>query len=203
MITDNTPRVLVVGTGNIGKLREIRTILGNLPWTIKSLNDYGTISSPDEEGDTYAQNAIAKAQYYASATSEWSLADDSGLEVRVLGGAPGLFSARYAGESASDEDRRRLLLSQLQQHTASDRSARFVCAVAIARPEGDLAAIVEGTCEGVIVNEPRGFSGFGYDPLFQPDGYDRTFAELADSVKNSISHRANALARARAFLLTV
>jgi XTP/dITP diphosphohydrolase len=146
---------------------------------------------------TYAENAIAKAQFYAAATGLLALADDSGLEVAALGGAPGVYSARYAGEGASDTDRRTLLLAELAKTNGGDRRARFVAAVAIADSSGEVLNVSEGICEGTITFEPRGNSGFGYDPLFVPDGYDRTFAELSDDVKNRISHRALALMRTR------
>jgi len=194
-------RVLVIGTGNHGKLREIRNILGDLPWVVSSLQEYPGVTSPKELGATYADNARLKASYYASTLSQWVLADDSGLEVDALNGAPGLFSARYAGDGASDSDRRQLLLSELHGTSAKVHTARFVCAVAIARPKGDIATIAEGICLGTIIQQERGLGGFGYDPLFRPDGYDQTFAELSEQVKNVISHRARALSTAREFLL--
>src|SRR5262245_35861040 len=194
-------RVLVIGTGNHGKLREIKSILGSLPWSIFSLKEYPSVSAPAEVGLTYADNAKLKASFYASAIGHWVLADDSGLEVAALNGAPGLFSARYAGEGASDEDRRHLLLSELRRISSNDRFARFVCAVEIARPDGTIAAVTEGTCLGRIIDETRGEGGFGYDPLFVPDGHGRTFAELSEDVKNLISHRGRALAAARNFLI--
>ena len=194
-------RVLVIGTGNPGKLREIRNILGDLPWTVSSLQESPKVTSPEEIGATYADNARLKASYYASTLSQWVLADDSGLEVDALNGAPGLFSARYAGNGASDSDRRQLLLSELKDTSAKVYSARFVCAVAIARPNGEIATITEGRCFGTIIQQERGLGGFGYDPLFRPDGYEQTFAELSEQVKNVISHRARALSTAREFLL--
>jgi XTP/dITP diphosphohydrolase len=194
-------RVLVIGTGNPGKLREIENILGELRWTLSSLHEFPDAKPPAEVGKTYADNAILKASYYAAAFGQWVLADDSGLEVTALNGAPGVFSARYAGEGASDSDRRQLLLSELRRCSSTDRSARFVCAVAIVGPDGRIGKVTEGICNGNIIGEPRGQGGFGYDPLFQPDGYDETFAELADRVKNRISHRARALAKAKEFLV--
>jgi XTP/dITP diphosphohydrolase len=191
---------LLLGTRNVGKVREIESILGEVPWQVRSLREFENVDVPAETADTYAGNAILKAQFYATETGLCALADDSGLEVEVLGGAPGVLSARYAGADASDADRRLLLLSQLTDVAEEHRTARFVSAVAIAAPDGNVLNVSEGTCSGRIIFEPRGSGGFGYDPLFVPDGFDQTFAELADSIKNQISHRARALLKTREFL---
>jgi len=191
-------RTLLIGTGNQGKLREIRKILVDIPFVLR---DASAIDSPPEDGDSYASNAINKAQYYANATGVLALADDSGLEVEALGGAPGIFSARYAGDEASDADRRALLVSELANSENKNRRARFVCVVAIAAPNHEVLNVFEGFCEGEIALAPRGSGGFGYDPLFVPDGYDLTFAELPEGIKNRISHRGRALAGAKQFLL--
>jgi XTP/dITP diphosphohydrolase len=193
---------LLLGTRNPGKVREIESILGDVPWRIRSLQEFPAVEIPAETGDTYAANAIIKAQFYARATGTCALADDSGLEVEILGGAPGVYSARYAGAGACDADRRTLLLSELAQVPAEQRRARFVCVVAIALPDGDVLNTSEGTCNGAIIFEPRGSGGFGYDPLFVPNGFDQTFAELSDTVKNRLSHRARALLKTRKFLLS-
>lgn len=193
---------LLIGTRNAGKVREIEDILGDVPWRIRSLREFADIDVPAETGDTYADNAIIKALFYARATGLCALADDSGLEVEALGGAPGVYSARYAGAGASDADRRTLLLSELAHVPAEQRSARFVCVVAIAFPDGAVLHTSEGTCNGKIIFEPRGTGGFGYDPLFVPDGFDETFAELPDTLKNQLSHRARALLKTREFLLS-
>ena len=193
---------LLLGTRNSGKVREIADILGSIPWRIRSLEEFADFETPAETGDTYADNAIIKARFYASATGLCALADDSGLEVEALGGAPGVFSARYAGAGASDADRRTLLLSELADVPADRRTARFVCAVAISLPDETILNLSEGTCNGKIIFEPRGSGGFGYDPLFVPDGFDATFAELPDTTKNQLSHRAVALLKTRAFLLS-
>jgi XTP/dITP diphosphohydrolase len=194
--------LLLLGTRNAGKVHEIETILADVPLRVRSLNDFANIGVAPETAPTYAENAISKAQFYARATGLNALADDSGLEVAALGGAPGVLSARYAGEGASDADRRALLLSELARTTSGNRGARFVCAVAIATPEGEVVNTAEGVCEGTIIFTERGANGFGYDPLFVPDGFDRTFAELSDSIKNEISHRARALRQTREFLLS-
>jgi XTP/dITP diphosphohydrolase len=191
---------LLLGTRNAGKLREIKTILGSLPWRLRSLQEFEDVEVAAETGDTYSENAIMKAQFYARETGLCALADDSGLEVEALGGAPGVFSARYAGANASDAERRVLLLSELDRVAPAKRRARFVCVVAIARPNGMALNVSEGLCNGTITFEPRGEWGFGYDPLFVPDGFNQTFAELPDSIKNQISHRARALLKTREFL---
>lgn len=196
---NNAPSLLL-GTRNVGKVHEIQIILGDVPWQIRSLREFEDVGVAAETADTYAENAILKAQFYARATGLCALADDSGLEVEALGGAPGVFSARYGGEDASDADRRVLLLSQLANVQEENRRARFVSVVAIADPDGNLLNVSEGTCSGRISFEPRGDGGFGYDPLFIPDGFEQTFAELADSIKNRISHRARALLKTREFL---
>jgi XTP/dITP diphosphohydrolase len=191
---------LLLGTHNPGKIHEIQLILGDLGWTLLSLRDFENVGVAEEHADTYAGNAILKAQFYARATGIVALADDSGLEVEALDGAPGVLSARYAGEQATDADRRALLLSELTKTQTANRHARFVCAVAISSPAGKVLNLSEGICEGVITFEPRGTSGFGYDPLFVPDAYDQTFAELSDEIKNRISHRARALIKVREYL---
>jgi XTP/dITP diphosphohydrolase len=190
-------RSLLLGTRNPGKLIEIESILADSGWSFSSLREFPDVGEAQEIFTTFAENAIAKAQFYALATGLCALADDSGLEVAALGGAPGVFSARYAGENATDADRRNLLLSEL---TGNDRRARFVSVVAIARANGEVLNISEGICDGTITFSPRGSNGFGYDPLFVPDGYSQTFAELPDTVKNLISHRARALSHTKLFL---
>ena len=195
-------RSLLLGTRNPGKVIEIVSILANSDWSFSSLQEFPNVGEAEENFSTFAENAIAKASFYASATGLCALADDSGLEVEALGGAPGVFSARYAGVNASDADRRTLLLSELAKVGDSNRRARFVAVVAIATPDGKILNISEGICNGTITFAPRGTGGFGYDPLFIPDGYDQTFAELPDTIKNQISHRARALMGTRTFLST-
>ncbi len=193
---------LLVGTQNPGKLIEIKSVIGDLPYQIVSLADVPRIVTPPEDTDSYSENAIIKARSYALQTSFLTLADDSGLEVDALHGAPGVLSARYAGEGASDADRRALLLAELRRSHSDSRGARFVCAVAIANASGQVINVCEGNCIGKLITEERGEGGFGYDPLFVPEGYELTFAELPSAVKNRISHRGRALAKAREFLLT-
>lgn len=191
---------ILIATRNPGKVREITCILENSGWSFSSLQEFENVETPDEDGETYSDNAILKARFYAEATGMHALADDSGLEVEALAGAPGVFSARYAGENASDAERRALLLSELAKIDDKNRRARFVSVVAIAGPDGTIVNLSEGICEGRITSVPRGTGGFGYDPLFIPNGYDQTFAELAESVKSNISHRARALIKTNQFL---
>ena len=193
-------RSLLLGTRNPGKVIEITSILADSGWSFSSLQEFLEVGEAEENFVTFAENAIAKACFYASATGLCALADDSGLEVAALNGAPGVFSARYAGAHASDADRRALLLSELAKTGDTDRRARFVAVVAIATPSGEILNLSEGICEGKIAFAPRGTGGFGYDPLFIPEGYDQTFAELPDTIKNLISHRARALLGTREFL---
>jgi XTP/dITP diphosphohydrolase len=194
--------ILLLGTQNPGKLREVTSILEGSGWLFTSLQGFDHLGSAEENGVTYAENAIAKARFYAAATGLIALADDSGLEVATLDWAPGVYSARYAGQHASDADRRELLLSELSKTSNTDRSARFVSAVAIADPAGTVLNLAEGICDGTITFTPCGTGGFGYDPLFIPNGHTQTFAELPDSIKNRISHRALALAQTKEFLAT-
>jgi XTP/dITP diphosphohydrolase len=195
-------KYLLLGTRNPGKVIEITSILQDTGWSFRSLQEFAAVESAEESGNTYAANAIAKAQFYAAATGLTSLADDSGLEVEALGGAPGVYSARYAGANASDADRRQLLLSELAKTGAVARRARFVAVVAIADAGGTVLNVSEGICEGAITFAPRGSGGFGYDPLFVPDGFDKTFAELPEDIKNRISHRARALINTKQFLMS-
>ena len=200
---------LLLGTRNPGKVREIETILADIPWRMRSLREFLNVGVAAETAPTYAENAIAKAQFYARETGLCALADDSGLEVEALGGAPGVYSARYAGGGASDANRRALLLSELARLAVENssgaernRRARFVCVVAVAMPDATVLNTSEGICKGKMVLEERGTNGFGYDPLFVPEGFDETFAELSEAIKNGISHRARALLNMREFLLS-
>ena len=193
-------QTLLLGTRNTGKIREIESILADSGWSFSSLQSFPGVDTPAESGDTYADNAILKARFYALSTGMCALADDSGLEVEGLAGAPGVYSARYAGENASDADRRALLVSELAKIPNANRRARFIAAVAISDARGAVLNVSEGICEGTIIFSPRGDGGFGYDPLFVPDGYNQTFAELSEDIKNRISHRARALLKTRAFL---
>ncbi len=184
---------LIIATGNVHKLEEIRAIL-----TVPGLELVGLDAVPDapeveEDRDTFEGNAIKKAATLAEFTGKWALADDSGLEVDALDGAPGVYSARYAGEPADYAANNAKLLSELTG--VINRTARFRCVMALCSPEGETHT-VEGRCEGYIAGGERGKSGFGYDPLFVPEDHNTTFAEMPPEVKNAISHRGRALATA-------
>jgi len=191
---------VLIATKNFGKAREVESILSGLNIQFSTLLDFPQINAPDETGNSYVENAALKARYYALTTGLWALADDSGLEVDALGGKPGVFSARYAGNQAADSDRVARLLSELSKLSDQQRNARFRSAVVISDEQGRVINIAEGTCEGSITKAPRGQRGFGYDPIFIPDGQLETFAELPQQIKDQISHRAKALEGTRAFL---
>ncbi len=180
----------VLATSNSGKLGEIREILRHLPLAIRPLSDFHGVILP-EEGVSYEENAIAKAKAAAQFSDRVALADDSGLEVSCLGGAPGPLSARYGGPGLDDAGRIDALLDALTNCSGEQRRARFVCIAALATPEGELVT-ARGECAGHILDAPRGRSGFGYDPVFLVEGIGRAMAELAESEKNQISHRASA-----------
>ncbi|HEX7071926.1 MAG TPA: RdgB/HAM1 family non-canonical purine NTP pyrophosphatase [Rhodothermales bacterium] len=187
---------IVLATGNAGKLRELAALLADLPVDLVSQSDVPGASPVEEDQPTLHGNARKKAWSLHELTGLPSLADDTGLEVDALGGAPGVRSARFAGDGADDAANRALLLNRLAD--ASDRQARFRTVVAFA-VDGEVVYF-EGTCEGTIGHEERGAGGFGYDALFVPNGYMQTFAEMSDVEKNRISHRGRALQRVRAYL---
>lgn len=194
------PVPLLVATRNQGKLRELRRLLNDLPLDVHDLSMFQNVSAIPETGKTFQENATLKATGYAKQTGVLTLAEDSGLEVDEMDGAPGLFSARFAGLDASNEARINKILRELSRFPDSDRRARFVSAIAVADKNGEMIHLSQGVCEGRIARSSRGTQGFGYDPIFIPDGYNMTFGELLPETKNRISHRANALAGAYAFL---
>lgn len=194
---------LLLATGNAGKLREIRALLNDLPIRLLSLSDFPTVQDVAETGATFAENAALKALGYAQQAGVLTLADDSGLVVDALGGAPGVYSARYLGEHASYVDRMNALLIALKAANDDTRSARFVCALALASDKQGMLYTTEGKCEGRIAEQPRGSGGFGYDPVFLPDGFTQTFGELSADIKNRISHRGRALVKAHQFLASL
>jgi len=182
---------LVLATENPGKTREIKELLKDFPVTIKNLDDFGPIPKVEEDGATFDDNAFKKASFTAKALGFPALADDSGLEVEALGGAPGVHSARYAGPSASDQERMAKLLQEMEGKT--NRAAAFMCVISIAVPSG-VALTYEGRCEGLIAEAPAGENGFGYDPVFYYPPLKKTFAQLSAEEKNRVSHRGTALA---------
>ncbi len=191
---------ILIATNNAGKITEMRRFLGDINIHLCGLGDFPGISEPEETGAAFTDNAILKAVSYALQTKMWSLADDSGLEVEALGGAPGVYSARYAGENAGDEEKYNKVLRELKHTPDENRCARFVCAMAISDEKGDVKFIAEGVCSGKIALSASGTNGFGYDPIFIPDGFEQTFGELSGEIKQKISHRAQAIAKIIRFL---
>jgi XTP/dITP diphosphohydrolase len=188
---------LVLATRNQHKTREVRQLLGH-EHDLSDLSAFSGVSMPNETGHTVADNAVLKAVTVSKDRQLRDclvIADDSGLEVEALGGAPGTYSARYAGERATDQENVEKLLNELCARNGN-RSARFCCVIALVR-NGKLLRTVEGAVEGEIVDLPRGANGFGYDPVFQPNGFEQTFAEMAPELKNKISHRAKAITALR------
>lgn len=191
---------VVLASANRGKLAEFAALLAPLKFDVRSQADFGLVTPP-ETGETFVDNALLKARFVAQATGLPALADDSGLEVDALHGAPGVYSARYAGEHATDADNNARLLSALTGIPVAARTARYRCVIAFARgPQDSTPLIAEGAWEGRIVGEPRGSAGFGYDPLFEIPALGLTVAQLAPDVKNTLSHRAQALSRLLASL---
>ncbi len=190
---------LLIATGNRHKTQEIRALLGP-GWQVEDLSAYPSLPSPEETGKTFAANAAIKALAASAALPGVQvLSDDSGIEVDALGGAPGVYSARYAGENATDKDNRERLKKELgnalAQGVQQPFKGRFCCCMALAQ-DGQVLALFEGTVEGSVRLEEEGQGGFGYDPLFVPEGYDQTFGTLPSEVKNQLSHRARALQKA-------
>lgn len=194
------PPILIVGTRNAKKLREIREILGDLPLELQDLSRWPQAPEVVEDGATFAANASKKAAEVALALGHWTLGEDSGLVVPALGGRPGVLSARFAGKQGDDLANNQKLLAELAAVPADSRDAYYVCTAALADPEGNIQAVVEGRCHGVIVDTHRGDGGFGYDPYFLIPEYHRTFGELSPVVKNALSHRGRALTQLRPIL---
>jgi XTP/dITP diphosphohydrolase len=184
---------LVIGTTNVAKGRELRDPLEPHGFEVQTLKELSGAIDVVEDGDTFAANARKKASEQARHLKAWVLADDSGIEVVALGGRPGVYSARYAGESATDAQNNARLLEVLGDLPLEKRTARYVCHVAVADPRGEIRAESSDFCKGRIVFEPAGTNGFGYDPLFEVVEYHQTFGQLGPRVKAAISHRARAL----------
>jgi XTP/dITP diphosphohydrolase len=192
--------VLIVGTRNAKKRAELLDLLGDLALDVRDLRQYPDAPEVVEDGATFEANARKKATETARALGQWVLAEDSGLVVPVLHGRPGVHSARYAGRQGDDAANNARLLAELRPLPEETYPAYYVCAAALADPRGEVRAVTEGRCHGVLVKELRGTGGFGYDPLFLISEYHRTFGELSPVVKQALSHRARALARMRPFL---
>lgn len=186
---------IVVATKNKGKIKEIKKIL--VGHNVMSQGEIGVDIDVEENGSTFAENAMLKAEAVSKHTACAVIADDSGIEVDALNGAPGIYSARYCGEDATDEDRVEKLLQEIS--TADTRGAQFACAIALILPDGE-RRIFNGIVRGTLDFEPKGENGFGYDPIFIPEGYNKTFGELSSEIKDNISHRANALNALAEFL---
>ena len=193
--------LLLVATENVHKLAELRTLLAGRGWNVRGASELGVpIPKVVEDGATFEANAIKKAEAIARATFAVTLADDSGLEVDILGGKPGVRSARYAHERATDAENNAALLEALRPYEGERITARFRCVLCLINPySSERQFLVSGACEGEITTAARGNHGFGYDPLFVPDGYTESYAELGDAVKNTISHRGRAWAKLAAW----
>lgn len=188
-----TSDTVVLATGNAGKAREINRLLEGTGLRVRLQSEFG-IAGADETGLTFVENAILKARHAAAGAGLPAIGDDSGLEVEALAGAPGIYSSRFAGPEAGDADNNALLLQRLDGVAPDDRTARFVCVMVMLRHAEDPTPLIcEGRWNGRILDAPRGHGGFGYDPLFLPDGESRSAAELAADEKNTVSHRAQAL----------
>lgn len=186
---------LLLATHNPGKAREMASLLLNTSFTLTTLAREGIDLEVEETGCTLEQNAVLKAKGYSHASGLLTLADDSGLEVEALDGLPGVYSSRYAGPSATDDERVRYLLTKLEGIPTDRRGARFRCVIALADIKGRVN-VFHGSCEGEIALEPRGYGGFGYDPVFYLPQFQRTMAELSWEEKNNVSHRADAARQA-------
>ena len=193
---------VVLATRNRGKVRELQALLAGLPVHMRTLDEFPDVPVIPETGETFEANAREKADLVARLTGHITVADDSGLEIDVLGGAPGARSATFLGPTATDEDRNLWVLGKLRGMPEGLRTARYRAVLAVASPEGSIRTF-EGTCEGRIADAPRGHEGFGYDPIFLVPAYGRTMAELPPDIKNRISHRGKAVDAARAYMETV
>ena len=190
---------IIVATRNKGKIREIRDSLKGFDLRIYALSDFPDVPEVEEDGSSFAENALKKARFYSKLLGKLTIADDSGLEVDSLKGLPGIYSARYAGERASGRENNRKLLSEIRGVPVSKRGARFRCVIAITSPDGK-EATAEGSCKGRIGVKEKGKKGFGYDPLFILPKYGKTMAELTLEEKNRVSHRGKALRKIRTII---
>jgi XTP/dITP diphosphohydrolase len=191
---------LLIATNNAGKVRELASALADLPLRLRLLGEFEQVPEAEETGVTFAENAALKALYYSAHARVLTLSDDSGLVVDALGGAPGVYSARYMGPDATYAERISKLLEEIEATGDVERRARFVCVIAVAEASTGELMTFEGRCEGRIARESRGTGVFGYDPVFIPEGHAQTFGELPDEVKRKISHRALAVEAASRYL---
>lgn len=191
---------IVLASTNLHKIREFKEMFKSLKrLELISLHQFSHYSAPEETGKSFKENAILKAEHAARELNRWVIADDSGLVVPALKGEPGIYSSRYAGADATDAENRKKLIDAMKHLEGHERSAYFECCIALASPAG-LKKSVEASCEGFIIEDQRGRNGFGYDPLFIKNDYDKTFAEIDESVKNRISHRRKAFERITNFM---
>ncbi|MCZ2391207.1 MAG: RdgB/HAM1 family non-canonical purine NTP pyrophosphatase [Acidobacteria bacterium] len=198
----NSSKRLLLGTKNRGKVAELSEMLRGLNIEVISLADLASLADVEESGSTFAENARLKAVAYARHSQMPTLADDSGFEVEALGWRPGVLSARYGGATTSFDAKIEMILREIGASGIASRAARFSCAVAFAAPDGSLIAETEGVVRGVVAEEPRGVGGFGYDPIFVPDGFSISFAEMTSAEKGALSHRGRALLQIIPYLRT-
>ncbi len=192
-------KIIVIGTKNRDKLRELKRLLRGMKLRVKSLADFPECEDVEETGKTFVANAKLKARFYSKHTKSLAFADDSGLMVNAINGRPGVYSARFAGAGCTYLDNNRKLLKMLVKTPEAKRGAKFVCVIAI-YDNGKLIGTVRGECVGKIATEIRGANGFGYDPVFIPKGFNKTYAEISAKQKNTVSHRGRALRAAQKFL---
>ncbi len=191
---------LVIASRNKGKVKEIKELLANLPFKVTSLLDYPHIPQIIEDGKTYRANALKKACSVARTTRKMAMSDDSGIEVKALGNAPGIYSSRFAGKGASEKARNKKLFAMLKGVPLHKRQARYRCVVALVNAKGQELGVVQGTCSGYVTTRNIGKNGFGFDPLFLLKRYNKTFGQLSPALKAKISHRARALKKFRLLL---
>jgi len=196
---NNKPLELVIATGNKKKLKEIKYMLKGFNFRITSLSDYKNLPRIIEDGQSFKMNAIKKAVTISRYLKKLTIGEDSGLEVKILGNRPGIYSSRYAGKAATDEKNNKKLLKELKDVPMNKRQARYVCAVALADDKG-LIGVVEGTCSGFIATEKKGKAGFGYDPIFYIPKFKKTFGQLGERIKHRMSHRFKAFRKLREIL---
>lgn len=191
-----TNKTIIIATNNKGKAKEFKSLFAEYGYKIKTLHDFPEIRDVEETGNTFYENALQKATFISQALDTIVLADDSGLEVDALDGAPGIYSARFAGEHGNDQKNNKKLLEELKNTPEEERTANFHCSLVLVRPDKEPLHVV-GTVDGLILQEPTGDNGFGYDPLFFVPELDKSMAELTSDQKNAISHRAQAIIKLR------